>query len=260
MRARRLQHRAVSIAVLGSDGRLLVHRRADTKDVWPGHVGPRRRRRGGRRRDVRRRRARRELAEELGVEARRLDVARRGPLRRTTSVALIGRGYRCIHDGPFTFTDGEIAEVRWVDRAALDALMAHGAVRARQRRPAAAAARPAAESLRFCRSRASSPYPVSVRAPHRRRTRRQSRMTMYGANPEQLASLGRSLQAADHQHRRRGEHGQLGARRHHVGGSRPRPVRAGLEHHVPQRAATSSTRRSTPPAATASPAAPTCSG
>ena len=40
------------------------------------------------------------------------------------AVALIGRGYRCVHDGPFTFTDGEIAEVRWVDRAALDALMA----------------------------------------------------------------------------------------------------------------------------------------
>ena len=29
-----------------------------------------------------------------------------------------------MHDGPFTFTDGEIAEVRWVDRAELDALMA----------------------------------------------------------------------------------------------------------------------------------------
>ena len=36
MRANRLQHRAVSIAVLSSDGRLLVHRRADTKDLWPG--------------------------------------------------------------------------------------------------------------------------------------------------------------------------------------------------------------------------------
>ena len=36
MRAEVLQHRAVSIAVFGSDGRLLVHRRADTKDVWPG--------------------------------------------------------------------------------------------------------------------------------------------------------------------------------------------------------------------------------
>jgi hypothetical protein len=37
---------------------------------------------------------------------------------------MIGRGYLTVHDGPFMFTDGEIAEVRWVDRAALDALMA----------------------------------------------------------------------------------------------------------------------------------------
>ena len=36
MRAHNLQHRAVSTAVLGSDGRLLVHRRSATKDVWPG--------------------------------------------------------------------------------------------------------------------------------------------------------------------------------------------------------------------------------
>ncbi len=36
MRAENLQHRSVGIAVLGTDGRLLVHRRADDKDVWPG--------------------------------------------------------------------------------------------------------------------------------------------------------------------------------------------------------------------------------
>ncbi len=28
-----------------------------------------------------------------------------------------------VHDGPFAFTDGEIAEVRWVTRAELGALM-----------------------------------------------------------------------------------------------------------------------------------------
>ena len=122
MRAGRLQHRAVSIAVLGSDGRLLVHRRADTKDVWPGMwdlaaggvVGA-----GESYEDA----ARRELAEELGVRVDSMECLGEGRFA-DDAVALIGRGYRCVHDGPFTFTDGEIAEVRWVDRAALDALMA----------------------------------------------------------------------------------------------------------------------------------------
>jgi isopentenyldiphosphate isomerase len=122
MRARRLQHRAVSIAVLGSDGRLLVHRRADSKDVWPGMwdlaaggvVG------AGESYDQA---AARELAEELGVVGVELELLGEGRFA-DESVALLGRGYRCTHDGPFTFTDGEIAEVRWVDRAALDELMA----------------------------------------------------------------------------------------------------------------------------------------
>lgn len=122
MRAERLQHRAVSIAVLGTDGRLLVHRRADTKDVWPGmwdiaaggvvsagedydHA------------------ARRELAEELGIDGVELRPLGAGRYR-DDAVALIGRGYIAISDGPFVFTDGEIAEVRSVDRAGLDALLA----------------------------------------------------------------------------------------------------------------------------------------
>ncbi len=36
MRARNLRHRSVGIAVLDAEGRVLIHRRADTKDVWPG--------------------------------------------------------------------------------------------------------------------------------------------------------------------------------------------------------------------------------
>ncbi len=121
MRAGRLQHRAVSIAVLSSDGRLLVHRRADTKDVWPGMwdmaaggvVG------AG---ETYEQAARRELAEELGVWADELQSLGAGRFV-DDAVALLGRGYRCVHDGPFTFTDGEIAEVRWVGRDEFDALL-----------------------------------------------------------------------------------------------------------------------------------------
>ena len=122
MRARRLQHRAVSIAVIGSDGRLLVHRRAETKDVWPGMwdlaaggvVAA-----GEGYEDA----ARREVAEELGIEVDEMTSLGEGRFA-DDAVTLIGHGYRYVHDGPFTFTDGEIAEVRWVDRAALDRLMA----------------------------------------------------------------------------------------------------------------------------------------
>lgn len=36
MRAENLRHRSTAIVVLSTDGRLLVHRRADTKDLLPG--------------------------------------------------------------------------------------------------------------------------------------------------------------------------------------------------------------------------------
>ena len=36
MRAGRLLHRSVGIAVMSSDDRLLIHRRSLDKDVWPG--------------------------------------------------------------------------------------------------------------------------------------------------------------------------------------------------------------------------------
>jgi len=126
MRRRNLQHRSVGIAVLGTDGRLLVHRRAEDKDVWPGRwdlavggvvaAG-----------EDYATAAVREVGEEIGVDAgpgTGVELRPVGAGRYADDdVASLVRCYAIVHDGPFRFDDGEVIEVRWVDRAALDELM-----------------------------------------------------------------------------------------------------------------------------------------
>jgi 8-oxo-dGTP pyrophosphatase MutT (NUDIX family) len=120
MRARRLQHRSVGVAVLSTDGRLLIHRRSDAKDLWPGWwdiaaggvvaAG-----------ETYEEAAQRELAEELGI----VDVAVQYLGRShyiDEDLAALCRGYRVVHDGPFTFADGEVAEARWVTFAELESM------------------------------------------------------------------------------------------------------------------------------------------
>jgi isopentenyldiphosphate isomerase len=125
MRAGRLLHRCVFVAVVHPDGRLLVHRRSEHKDVWPGWfdiaVG------GvvaaGEGYDAA---ARREVAEEVGLDNAGPVAVDDGVARlyRDDMVALLGRCYRVEHPGPFTFADGEVVEARWVDRAELAHLLA----------------------------------------------------------------------------------------------------------------------------------------
>ena len=120
MRAQRLRHRCVYLLVI-DDGRLLVHQRAPHKDVWPGRW------------DVAaggvagagepwRRAARRELAEELGVDAEPVEVG--GGSWEDDEVQVLGRVYVVEHAGPFRFDDGEVVDARFVDLAELDALLA----------------------------------------------------------------------------------------------------------------------------------------
>lgn len=120
MRRDRLRHRCVYLLVVDA-GRLLVHRRADDKDVWPGRwdvaaggvVGA-----GEAWDDA----ARRELAEELGVGAEPVplgDGAWEGK-----EAKVVGRVYVVEHPGPFAFDDGEVVEARFVDRAGLERLLA----------------------------------------------------------------------------------------------------------------------------------------
>ena len=125
MRTGRLLHRCVFVAVVHPDGRLLVHRRSEHKDVWPGWfdiaVG------GvvasGEDYDTA---ARREVAEEVGLDDAVPGAIDDGVARlyRDDMVALLGRCYRVVHPGPFTFADGEVVEARWVDRVELAHLLA----------------------------------------------------------------------------------------------------------------------------------------
>ena len=121
VRARNLRHRVVFVIVDGSDGRILVHRRAERKDVWPGWwdcavggvvaAG-----------ETYAEAAERELGEELGLAGQPAEVG--GGAYRDDDVDVVGRVYRLTHDGPFSFADGEIVEARFVTRAELDAMLA----------------------------------------------------------------------------------------------------------------------------------------
>ena len=126
MRAQRLRHRAVFVLVVSSDGRLLVHRRSEDKDVWPGwwDLAAGGVLRAGEDDEAG---ARREIAEELGVELGELELVTEGAYR-DERVDEVARVFRARHDGPFHFADGEIVEAHFLDRPALDALIATGAV------------------------------------------------------------------------------------------------------------------------------------
>ena len=113
LRADRLRHRVVFVVVNGTHGRLLVHRRSDSKDLWPGRwdvaaggvLGAGEEWAAG---------AHRELAEELGVDG---ELEPLGAGRYADGeVDEVARCYRVVHNGPFRFADGEVVEARWVGR------------------------------------------------------------------------------------------------------------------------------------------------
>lgn len=122
MRAERLRHRAVFVVVASTAGAVLVHRRSQDKDLWPGRwdiaVG------GvvvaGEGYDDA---ARRELAEEVGLTGVVPTPIGSGRFA-DADVDLQARCYRVVHDGPFHFADGEVVEARWVEAAGLAALRA----------------------------------------------------------------------------------------------------------------------------------------
>lgn len=111
MRRDRLRHRCTYILVIDAEHRVVVHQRADWKDVWPSRwdlafggvaavAEPWD--------DA----ARRELLEEAGIDAPVTRVAM--GTYDDTDVALVGQVYLARSDGPFTFPDGEVVRAERV--------------------------------------------------------------------------------------------------------------------------------------------------
>ena len=124
IRAGHLRHRCTFVAVLDGDGSLVVHQRADWKDVWPsrwdvgfgGVVGV------GEGWDEA---AARELAEEAGVTAVLEPLGGSDLVTYDDrQVSEVGRVYLARHPGPFTFPDGEVVASDRVPLADLDAWLA----------------------------------------------------------------------------------------------------------------------------------------
>jgi isopentenyldiphosphate isomerase len=124
MRAGRLRHRCTFVVVRSSAGEVLVHRRSDHKDLWPGRWdlcaggvvtagegwAPA---------------ARRELAEELGIEPGPGGLRPLGEFSYADDdVDELCRVWTTTHDGPFSFDDGEVAEARFVGPDELRAMLA----------------------------------------------------------------------------------------------------------------------------------------
>ncbi|WP_370323724.1 NUDIX domain-containing protein [Euzebya sp.] len=116
-RGRAARHRCTYVVVLRPSGDVVVHRRADWKDVYPGawdlafggicDVG-----------EGWRESARRELAEEAGVTG--VDLEDLGQVTwQAPGAALLGRVFVAPYDGPVAPADGEVAEVDEVPAADL---------------------------------------------------------------------------------------------------------------------------------------------
>lgn len=127
MRAENLPHAATGIIVRRSDGRLLVHRRSATKDLWPAHhdlacggvLGAGEDPRSG---------ALRELAEEVGIAAAPGTELPLRPLLTTWYRDHQTQGlvylFETVWDGEVHFADGEVAQAWWMTPAEVDALLA----------------------------------------------------------------------------------------------------------------------------------------
>jgi 8-oxo-dGTP pyrophosphatase MutT (NUDIX family) len=124
VRRENLPHAATGVVIRRPDSRVLVHRRSAAKDLWPGLLDCAS---GGvvLAGETPERAARRELAEEVGIDDPGLRLE---PLLRdwyhddvTWHLASV---YRALWDGPVRFLDGEVAEAWWEAPDAVAAALA----------------------------------------------------------------------------------------------------------------------------------------
>jgi 8-oxo-dGTP pyrophosphatase MutT (NUDIX family) len=123
VRAENLPHSATGVLVRRSDGRVLVHRRSPGKDLWPGllDVACGGVLVAGEDPDAG---ARRELAEEVGIDDPTVDLRPLGRRwYRDDDTWYLAHLYEVVWDGPVTFVDGEVAEAWWEPVAAVAAVM-----------------------------------------------------------------------------------------------------------------------------------------
>lgn len=120
VRAQNLRHRCVYVLVFRTTGELLIHRRTDSKDVYPGYwdVAFGGVLAAGEEYDAA---ALRELEEECGLAGCALE-----PLFAVdfddASTRLCGRVYRCVANGPLRLQVEEVAAVEWVQPSRLPEL------------------------------------------------------------------------------------------------------------------------------------------
>ncbi|MBM0125456.1 NUDIX domain-containing protein [Pimelobacter simplex] len=122
MRARNLRHAATLVVVRNSVGEVYVHRRTDTKDVFPGRYDFAA---GGvlQAGEDPYDSAVREAAEELGVSGVELAVIGEDDYA-DAHTAYHAFAYTCVYDGPITWQPEEVAWGAWVSLERLREMLA----------------------------------------------------------------------------------------------------------------------------------------
>lgn len=111
MRQHNLRHRCVYVLVFSSNGKLLIHQRTASKDVYPGYW------------DVAfggvlaageqyEQAAQRELLEECGVSSPLTKLFRVD--YEDASTRILGMAYRTTSDGPFRLQEAEVQTTEWI--------------------------------------------------------------------------------------------------------------------------------------------------